>query len=61
MNYEGLVYGELLMGRSLFVTSVEVALNVGSVRRRSRSKGVCLVFLLDVSNSRRLVLGIPKR
>ena len=48
------------MGRWLLVTSVEVASTMGSVWRRSRSKGVCLVVLLGVSNSLRPVLGIPK-
>ena len=47
-------------GRRLFVTSVEVASTVGSVWRRSRSKGVCLPVLSGVSDSRRPVLGIPK-
>ena len=50
----------VLMGRRLFVTSVEVASTVDLVWRRFRSKGVCLVFLLGVSKILRPVLGIPK-
>ena len=42
------------------MTSVDVVATVGLVQRRSRSKGVCLVALLGVSNSRRPVLGIPR-
>ena len=42
------------------MTSVEVASTVGLVWRCSSSKGVCLVFSLGVSNSRRPVIGIPK-
>ena len=60
MNSEGLVYGEVLTGRRLFVTSAEVDFTVGSVQRRSRSKGVCLVDLLGVSNIRRPELDIPR-
>ena len=56
----GLVYREVLTGRRLFVTSVEVESTVGSVWRCSRLKGVCIFVLLGVSNSRRPVLGIPK-
>ena len=57
---EELVYGEVLTGRRLFVTSVEVASTVGLVWRRSRSKDVYLVDLLGVPNSRRPVLSIPR-
>ena len=57
---EGLVYGEVLKGQRLSVTSVDVASTVGLVRRRSRSKDVYLVALLSVPNSLRPVLGIPR-
>ena len=60
INLEGILYGEVLMGRRLFVTIVEVVLNVVSVRCRSRLKGVYRVALLGVSNSLRPVLGIPR-
>ena len=56
----GLVYREVLTGRRLFMTSVEVASTVGLVRRRSRLKGVFLAVLSGVSNSPSPVLGIPK-
>ena len=55
----GLSMGMCLTGRRLFVTSVEVASTVGSVWRCSRSKGVCLVVLSGVFNSRFPVLVIP--
>ena len=60
VNYEEIVYGEVLTRRQIFVTSVEVALTVGSVRRHCRLKGVCLAILSIVSNRHRPVLDIPK-
>ena len=57
---EGLVYREVLTGRQLFVTSVEVASTVGLVRRRYRSNDVYLVVLLGEPNIHNLVLGTPK-
>ena len=60
VSSEGLVYGEVLMGQPLFVTSVEAALTVGLVRRHSRSKDVYLVVLLGVPNIHHLMIGTSK-
>ena len=60
VNYEVLVYREVLMRRRIFVTSVELVSTVGSFWCRSRLKGVCLAVLSGVSSICRPVLGIPK-
>ena len=60
MISEGIVYGEVLMGQRLFVTSVEAASTVGLVWCRFRSKDVYLVVLLGVINRHHLVVGTPK-
>ena len=54
------IFGEVLTGRQLYVTSMEVVSTVGLVRCRSMSKDLIPVVSLSVPNSHRQVLGIPK-
>ena len=60
VSSQGLVYYGVFTGRRFFVTRVEVASTVGLFWRRSRSKDMYLVVLLDVPNRHCLVLGTPK-